>query len=546
MLIDNKKALEIQRAMAKELSRARKGLYLPGHPRPFFVSHLLHAKRGLSVWGRYGSVFASEPFAESDLYAEVRVGSYRMDQSLDGGLSTEMSERESFNWVEGPQDLNPDALRYSLWKLTQFKYEEALQDYYDKKKVLVEQHLRQKGPSFSKERRIRRNQRIDTARFPQSKWEAFVRDASGLFRKHKELVDPYVRLRGTSNIRIFANSEGSHFIAQESFYEAIVEAWYLADDGVYLNASRLFYGRKLEDLPKRAAIEKAIAALVRDLKGLAKSRPLEPYAGPALLSGYASGLMFHEAIGHRLEGERLTARSEGQTFKNKVGRRILPAGVDVVDDPTMTSFEGKPLYGHYRIDDEGVMAQPTRLVKDGVLETFLLSRACVQGFTQSNGHGRHERHQDPMARMANLVVKSADAHEWNDLKKMLMEEVRRRKLPYGIIVRGVAGGETRTDRYEFQAFKGIPTHVCTVDPRTGKETRVRDVAFIGTPLAAIQRILAFGRDYEVDNSYCYAESGSVPVATVAPSMLVGELELQRSSTRSYRQPILPFPPMGPA
>jgi hypothetical protein len=128
---------------------------------------------------------------------------------------------------------------------------------------------------------------------------------------------------------------------------------------------------------------------------------------------------------------------------------------------------------------------------------------------------------------------------------MLIEEARSRGLPYGIYVKHAASGETSTssDHYEFQAFKGNPTEVYTVDAATGVETRVRDVSFIGTPLAAMQHIVAFGGDDEVDNSYCFAESGSVPVGTVAPAMLVGELELQRANRASLRHPTLPLPPM---
>jgi TldD protein len=141
------------------------------------------------------------------------------------------------------------------------------------------------------------------------------------------------------------------------------------------------------------------------------------------------------------------------------------------------------------------------------------------------------------------MVTARDGKSWDELKRELCEETLRRGLPYGILIRGVSAGETRTDQYDFQAFKGVPTAVYTVDPKTGKETRVRDVSFIGTPLAVMQRILSFGKDADVDNSYCFAESGAVPVTTVAPAMLVGELELQRASTRRYRPARLPMPPM---
>ena len=529
--------------METELKRSMKGLRLPKHPRPFFMSYLLHHALGLDVWGRYGAVFNTEAIRSCDLYVECRVGSYRLDQTVDGGLNQDHEDRDSYNWLVGPQDLDTAAVRYAFWKLSQLKYQEALQDYYDKQKILVDQRLKAEAPSLTREKKLIHNQKIEAPRFSERRWETFVRQASGLFSKYRKLVDPYVRIRGVSKIRVFVNSEGSKFICQERFYEVVINAWYLTEEGAYLNAARYFHARDADDLPKMSTIEATIDDIAEDLAGLARAKPLEPYAGPALLSGTATGLLFHEAIGHRLEGERMISRSEGQTFARKVGQRILPEQVDMFDDPTLADWDGKPLYGHYTVDDEGVPAQRVQLVKKGVLKTFLLSRSGVPGFTRSNGHGRHERFQDPMARMANLIITAEDQHDWGNLKEKMLAEVRRRGLPYGIIVRRVSSGETRTDHYEFQAFKGVPTEVYAVDQKTGRERRVRDVSFIGTPLAAIQRIQAFGEDYEVDNSYCYAESGSVPVSTVAPSMVVDELELQRSSTRFYRSPVLPIPPM---
>lgn len=542
-MLDTKHARDVQKVMGRELTRSMKGMHLKGHPKPYFMSYLLRHTEGLDVWGRYGAIFNAEPVRSCDLYTEVRVGSHKLDQVLDGGLTTDLSDRESFNWLVGPQDLDTQAVRYAFWKLTQLKYWEALQAYYDKRALQVDQRIAHEAPSYSKEPKLVANHEIVPAKFSVKRWEGFVRKASDLFKGKKGLVDPFVRIRGLSQVRVFVNSEGSKFIAQEQFYEVLVAAWSMSKEGVYLSASRPFYGRDPDHLPKMAAVEAAIEDIGRDLASLARAEPMEPYAGPALLSGAATGLMFHEAIGHRLEGERMVARSEGRTFAKKIGQRILPPSVQVVDDPTLATFDDVPLYGHYAVDDEGVGAQPVTLVKDGVLKTFLMSRACTPEFRKSNGHGRHERFQDPMARMANLIVSSEERRSWDELKEGLLAEVRAKQLPYGIIVKRVSSGETRTDHYDFQAFKGVPTEVYRVDAKSGREVRVRDVNFIGTPLAAIQRIKAFGEDYEVDNSYCFAESGSVPVATVAPAMLVDELELQRANARMYRPPVLPIPPM---
>ncbi len=531
------------RAMQSELKRQMRGLRSPGEPKPFYLSYLMHAKEGLGVWGRYGSVFRTEPHRESDLYAEVRVGSHRVDNSIDGGLTSDLAQRSSFNWIEGPEDLDPEVLRYAFWKLTQHKYDEALQEYYEKKKILVEQHLPLPAKSFSVEPRIVHLDDVKPVVFPKKRWQDFVRESSGMFRDYRFMLDPYVQIRGLNKVRLFVNSEGTQFICQDTYYEVTMQAWLLSKDGVHLETSRNFYGREPDALPSKQQVAAAVAAMAQELSELRESKPLDPYAGPALLSGFASGLIFHEAIGHRLEGERMSSRSEGHTFASKIGQRIVPHGLDIVDDPSLSHYAGMPLHGYYRIDDEGVRSERVELVKDGVLKNFLMSRSLIQGFSRSNGHGRHERFQDPMARMANLIVTARDGKTWDELKAMLCAETAKRGLPYGLIIRGVSAGETRTDQYDFQAFKGMPTAVYTVDPKTGKETRVRDVTFIGTPLAVMQRILAFGKEQDVDNSYCFAESGAVPVATVAPAMLVGELELQRASTRRYRPARLAMPPM---
>lgn len=534
---------QLLRAMEQELARQVRGLRQPGEPAPFFLSFLVHAKEGLSVWGRYGSVFRSEPQRDSDLYAEVRVGSHRLDNTIDGGLTGDLTQRTSFNWIDGPEDLDPDVLRYALWRLTQHKYDESLQEYYEKKKILVEQQLLQRGKSFSAEPTLNHFDDVQPVVFPKKRWESFVRDTSAVFRDYRFMLDPYVQIRGLNKVRLFVNSEGSRFICQDTYYEVSLQAFLLGPDGVHLESTRTFYGRDPNALPSRQKVAEAIDAMGRELKDLAQAKPLEPYAGPALLSGFASGLIFHEAIGHRLEGERMGSRSEGHTFASRIGQRILPKGVDIYDDPTLSHHNDVPLHGYYQIDDEGVPAQRASLVEDGVLKNFLMSRQLAEGAKRSNGHGRHERFQDPMARMANLFVEARETHSWEELKRMLCEETLKRGLPYGLIIRGVSAGETRTDQYDFQAFKGVPTAVYTVDPKTGKETRVRDVTFIGTPLAVMQRILGFGEGHDVDNSYCYAESGAVPVATVSPPMLVGELELQRASTRRYRPARLQMPPM---
>jgi predicted Zn-dependent protease len=181
------------------------------------------------------------------------------------------------------------------------------------------------------------------------------------------------------------------------------------------------------------------------------------------------------------------------------------------------------------------------LVRDGTLESYLLSRRPVRPFDRSNGHGRGQGARPPMARMANLVVESSRRVSAPELKAMLMAEARRQGKAYGLVLRDISGGNTNTTSYGYQAFKGTPRLVYRVDAETGAEQLVRGVEMVGTPLASVNKVLATGDVVRAFNGYCGAESGYVPVSTVAPAALVAEIELQRVARQNERSPILPAP-----
>jgi hypothetical protein len=143
--------------------------------------------------------------------------------------------------------------------------------------------------------------------------------------------------------------------------------------------------------------------------------------------------------------------------------------------------------------------------------------------------------------MSNLLVESSRRLDRAALKARLMEEARRQGRPFGLVLRDITGGNTNTMSYGYQAFKGTPRLVTRVDATTGEEQLVRGVELVGTPLASINKVLATGDEVRVFNGYCGAESGYVPVSTVAPAVLVGEIELQRTARAAERGPVLPSP-----
>jgi predicted Zn-dependent protease len=355
------------------------------------------------------------------------------------------------------------------------------------------------------------------------------------------LFDSEVRVTTDKVTRLFVSTEGTRLITEEVIYGLHVGAVTRAPDGQLLDDSRDFYAPTEAGLPDDAKVRESAAKVIEELLALRAAPAIDPYTGPAILAPEAAGVLFHEAVGHRLEGERQEGDNEGKTYKGQVGKQVLPAFISIHDDPSLRMLNGEPLNGYYLFDEEGVKGQRVTLVEKGVLRNYLLGRVPVEGFLQSNGHGRSQGTLKPVARMANLLVDSTKAVSDAELKRMLINEAKRQGKPYGLIIRDITGGNTNTSSFGYQAFKGVPRMVYRVDVKTGQETLVRGVEIVGTPLSAVNRIMASGQKQGIFNGFCGAESGNVPVSTVAPAMLLQELELQRAVEGKDRPPILSSP-----
>jgi predicted Zn-dependent protease len=267
----------------------------------------------------------------------------------------------------------------------------------------------------------------------------------------------------------------------------------------------------------------------------------EPFDGPAILSGRAAAVFFHEVLGHRLEGQRQRGDEEGQTFTKDVGKEVLPAFLSVADDPTLTTFGKTWLSGNYQYDDEGQRAQRVALIDSGVLKTFLMSRLPIASFANSNGHGRAQSGKVPTGRQGNLIVTSTKSVSEDKLRKQLIEEAKKQGKSYGLYFEDISSGFAVTQRRSPQAFEVIPLVVWRVYVDGRPDELVRGVSIVGTPLAAMKRILVTSDKSEVFNGECGAESGTIPVSAVAPAMLFSEMETQKQPQNTARPPILPMP-----
>jgi predicted Zn-dependent protease len=540
--------LSILDAMKEELERNRTRLKLGENPPPYFISYSVKDLTQAYVAARYGALFDDSTNRDRRVFADVRVGSHEVDNSVNEEFDFNFSLKGTSYTTrkEAPLDDDLTALRTALWLITDEKYKTGLFNLLKKKgEAVYVVDDPKKPPSFSREQPSTFIGQPASYTFDRTRWMALVRKVSARFNEAGKIFDTDVRVTADKEVRYFVNSEGSRILTEQTFYGVHIYAVTRADDGQLLDDSRDYYGFREAELPSDDKLMKDAESLIQELLALRAAPAIDPYTGPAILEAEAAGVLFHEAVGHRLEGDRMDNDAEGKTFKGQIGHGVLPPFITIVDDPTVASLGGKSLNGYYRYDDEGIPAQRVPLVENGVLKNFLLSRHPVDGFLKSNGHGRGQLNRRPVARMANLIASSTKQVSDAELKQMLIAETKRQGKPYGLIIRDIQGGNTNTSSFGYQAFKGIPRLVYRVDARDGKETLVRGVEVVGTPLSAVSKIVATGKTQGVFNGFCGAESGNVPVSTVAPATLLREIELQRVVEGKDRPPILPSPAAEP-
>jgi predicted Zn-dependent protease len=542
MTIDARVAKRFVRALAEECLRQRQELRLPGFPRPYYVSYLLRDIHSIQVWGRLGNLNQVTVQDSRNLYCDCRVGSYRFDQVSEGGLDDHDPDSDTYDLLEMPTGNDVDALKYHVWKLTDGRYREAVRHYLQKKSQL----LTFRDPGGGLQSFGQAPAKVDLRFEPSTPVDLdackdFVARSSKVLKRHTRIKTSWVDFRIRDITRLFVNSEGSQLIDQIRICELACELWLLTPSGEGITTRIVHVTPELDQLPTVETFIKEITARVTLLNRLEHAATIKSYAGPVLLSPEPAGILFHEVLGHRLEGSRLLSTREGQTFKRDLGKQILPPWISVVDDPTLGESWGVRTVGGFRYDDEGSPGQPAMLVKNGKLVGFLSGRSPVsKERVLPNGHARAEHHERPVSRMANLVVEVQGGLSEQALKQKFVDEIKAQGVPFGIMILGAEGGETATDAYDFQAFLGQVTLAKQVWA-DGRENLVRNINFVGTPLSALRNMVAVGDTCRCQNAFCGAESGVVPVSTTSPAVLMKNLELQASDQRKFAPYVLPMP-----
>ncbi len=527
--------------LSSELDRNFHVLKEKADPPAYFISYEVTDADSHTIGATLGDISSHNDSHSRVLDVSLRVGSPKLDNyHLIGGQTPQFTAA-----VGIPIEGGTAALKQLAWIETDRAYRTAAERLIKiKTSNQVNVAARDKSDDFSPAPVAAHVEPIEHPKFASELWTARMRDISAVFKTHPKILNSNVSLQVQTDERYFVNSEGSRIQHGRAFSRVIISASARAEDGMNLGNTVIYDAMDASRLPSEAEMKTAAEKLAKEVEALLEAPVAEPYVGPAIFSGRASGVFFHEIFGHRIEGQRQKNESEGQTFTKSVGEPVLPSFLSVVFDPTVKQIEGIDLNGYFSYDDEGVAAQPVVAVDKGILKSFLMSRTPIDGFGSSNGHGRRQPGYEVVSRQSNLIVKSDKSVPETKLREMLLAEVRKQNKPYGLFFQDITSGVTTTGRAGMQAFKVVPVIVYRVYADGRPDELIRGADMVGTPLASFNKILATSDRTEVFNGYCGAESGWVPVAVVSPAILVSEIEIEKMEKSQNRPPILPPPPMS--
>ncbi len=524
--------------LSQELNRNYQILREKGDPAPYFMAYEVTEQEACSVTATLGALQGSSCGQSRLLDVTVRVGSPQLDN-----YHRVQGQRPAFTSATLlPIEDGAGAIRQRVWLETDRVYRLAAERLIKlRTSTQVQVERQQDSPDFSLEDPSTNTEPVKPLSFSPKEWESRARKWSAGFAGRPEILTSGVSVTVRRETRFLVSTEGSRVVHGRGFARITLSAQARALDGMNLAVGEALDAEEAGGLPDDKTILASVESLSGQLQALRAAPVAEPFVGPAILSGHAAGVFFHEIFGHRIEGHRQNDESEGQTFSKRLGTRVLPGFLSVTFDPTRRRMDKVDLNGYYRYDDEGIPARPVRVVEAGVLKSFLLSRSPVSGTDKSNGHGRRSPGHEVVSRQSNLIVESNNRVSEAKLREMLREEVKRQNKPYGLYFKEVVGGYTQTQRSGLQAFTVIPIVVYKVYADDRPDELVRGVDIVGTPLTSFEKILATSDRSEVFNGYCGAESGSVPVSAIAPALLVSEIETQRKGKSSDRPPLLPRP-----
>ena len=571
-------------AMRDEMARSKTRLELkiPGTPqpqRPYYVEYRLLDLDVREVVAEFGTLVSSSHTRNRFMDVEARIGDYKLD-------SSNFVSDDGFRGFIGPTgsvgiDRDYDSLRQDLWIATDQAFKEAVETYSRKQAYLSSLARQSDIDDFEKVDSIQVIDPLVAPDWSNRNWEQEARETSGALRAFPQIYEARVTYYLVYATEYLLTSEGTEIRTSRSYAAIETGMNTLADDGMQLNHMYSAYAPKPADLPSVDAVRKALNVTGTELMAMRDAQPAQDYTGPVLFEARAAAPLLAQVLTPAINGARppvsftpvmeqlLSGLGGRSDWVGRMGARVLPGTVSLVDDPNAKEFHGAPLIGSYSVDDEGVRAQKVTIVDGGNVKELLMSRRPGPDSDQSNGHGRSAFLNDAKPTMSNLFFNSTETQSPADLKKKFLDECRSEKLPYCLVVREMDNPSIsllhQDDFSELLASFGggagtgdrLPLIVYKIYPDDGRQEMVRGARIIGLNTRMLRNLGGIGNDDFVYNymqsqvsgfagtalgAFGSAQSG-LPASLVAPSLLFDDLEVRGARGEPKRLPLLPAPQM---
>jgi predicted Zn-dependent protease len=505
----------VLRALREEMERSKAQLKLDNVPAPYYIEYRVNEIDQVEASAVFGALRSRQQDRGRLLRVVVRVGDYKQDSFFGTG--------------EGSIDLLPSdddvfAIRHRIWLATDRAYKAATEALSAKQAALKQLKVDEPVDDFAKASPLEAIEpRAQFSSTDFTPWFHLLEEASGQYRGDKELETFESSLRFTVENRYFLNSEGTVARSGHTHFALYISGSTQASDGMLLQRAHGDQGNSLKELPTRVEFLKTTAEMLETLK-LLRDAPVvdEEYRGPVLFSNDAAATVVTELVEPNVLGRKPAlgenARTTGKWSSSYEGR-VLPDFINLFDDPTIQSIGGKPLFGNYTLDDEGVKAQRVSLIEKGQLVSYLIGRQPIRDFPVSNGHGRAAAAATPSPSPGNLILQSSDPQPDADLKAKLIDLCKRRDLPYGLYV------ETMGPRLDPRLLYRIWT-------KDGHEELVRGGVFGDLDVRSLRSdLIAAGTAPDVDD-----RSDPVWFSVASPALLFDELQVKRTQAAKQKLP----------
>jgi len=549
--------------MRDELSRSR-GLKLMTLEAPYFIEYTVEDGDILEISANLGGLVTTRHDRFRVPEVKVRVGDYKFDDT--GYAASGFHFGTRYDVDRFPIENSYPVLRRYLWLATDSAYKSAVEAISRKRAALKNVTVSEPLDDFTKAEPLKKILEARRVPLDEDAWSARVRALSAIFEAYPAVKSSGVELSAGQTAHYYVNSEGTEVRTPDNLIFVLARAEAQAPDGMLLHDAVLFQSLDFNRMPGEPELRRGVTALAAKLTALAAAPKGDDYSGPVLFEGLAGAQLFAEVLGANLALPRRPVMDPGRNsfvptseLEGRQGARILPEWFDVVDDPTQKEWRGRPLFGSYEVDREGVAPVPLSLVEKGVLKTFLLTRQPVPGFAGSNGRARLPGSFGAnSASIGNLFVRATQTTPVADLKNKLIEMCKQRNKPYGVIVRKMDFPSSASIQEVRRLLSnsehagshpvGGPVLAYKVYP-DGHEELVRGLSFRSLNARSLKDILAAGDDSNVfdflNNQLPLALIGAAgfvaPSCVVAPSVLIDDVEMHPLEEELPKLPIVPAP-----